>query len=387
MRMSARCRSIFVFLLVFCGQALASPLSRQMQEVERLRGVPFVHEVTQRTIGRSELRSILRAQIARSVPYSADDYVQVLAALQLIDASKPEILDRLLELYESQVLAFYDPLTHTYFGIRELPQGIAGIGDPEVLRQSVVIHELVHALQDQRFGASVRDLQLQRDTDGQLAYHALLEGEASLVMIGYLMEQAGQSIDDVVKNDLLVNAMSVASAPEKIDPSAPRYFVESLKFPYIEGLKLVIEAYRRGGWKEVDRLHADPPRSTREVLHPAEYFARLGRGDSPPPPFDVLPPPGALTVEHLGEFHWRFLVGDAASGWKDDRVTVLQDAACEPTVLAETQWDTTDDATAFREAYAAFLRGRGIEPFVGTSGNVVRIAYGADGPAARRFVR
>ena len=43
-------------------------------------------------------------------------------------------------------------------------------------------------------------------------------------------------------------------------------------------LKLVIDGYRRGGWKMVDRMDEDPPRSTREVLHPSEYFARLGNG-------------------------------------------------------------------------------------------------------------
>ena len=62
----------------------------------------------------------------------------------------------------------------------------------------------------------------------------------------------------------------------QIDPGVPRYFVESLKFPYLEGLKLCVEGYRRGGWKMLDKMDANPPRTTREVLHPGDYFVMTG---------------------------------------------------------------------------------------------------------------
>jgi hypothetical protein len=285
----------------------------------------------------------------------------------------------MLALYDSQVLAFYDPLTHTYFAVRQLPESVGVLSDSEALRDSVVIHELVHALQDQRFGAAQRDLALQHDTDGELAYHALLEGEASLVMLEYLLEKEGQSFDEAVKSDVLVGAMSAASAAEKsLDAKAPRYFVESLKFPYFDGLKLVVDGYRRGGWKELDRMHANPPRSTREVLHPAEYFARLDRGGvvagvSPAWAAETAAPtpPDVLTVEHLGEFHWRFLVGEHAEGWVDDRVTVT----CDGTVVAETRWEDAGKATSFRDAYVQFLNGREITPRVWFDGTSVKVSY------------
>jgi hypothetical protein len=155
----------------------------------------------------------------------------------------------------------------------------------------------------------------------------------------------------------------MGSAAEKsLDASAPRYFVESLKFPYLEGLKLVLDGYKRGGWKELDRMDANPPRTTREVLHPAEYFARIARGELAAPPFDPDLSPEVLTIERLGEFHWRFLVGDRAAGWVDDRVTVK----CDGTVIAETRWENAQKAASFRNAYVEFLRGRGIEPQVST---------------------
>jgi len=234
------------------------------------------------------------------------------------------------------------------------------------------------------------DQALQKDTDASLALHALLEGEATLVMLQYLLDSAGQKLDDVVANPemLAMLTASLNGADASISSSTPRYFSESLKFPYAEGLKMVIEGYRRGGWKMIDRMDENPPFSTREVLHPAEYLARLAANGRRPAPFDTHSSiPQTLTVEHLGEFHWRYLVGNAGGGWTDDRVVVAQNVRCEPTVLIDTRWETVDYARAFRDAYNAFLKSRNVETRVVRDGNRVRAAYGADAALVESFLR
>ena len=90
-----------------------------MKTVEKLRGLTFTHPVVSKTITRAELPKVLRAQMEKSLPYSPDDYALVLRALQLVDAGKTDLVGSMLDLYESQVLAFYDPLTHTYFAHRQ----------------------------------------------------------------------------------------------------------------------------------------------------------------------------------------------------------------------------------------------------------------------------
>jgi hypothetical protein len=388
--MSRRIPKLVAALLFVSASARAASLDAEMKAVEKLRGLTFERPVISKTITRAELPKVLRAQMEKSLPYAPDDYALILRALQLVDAGPEDLVGSMLELFESQVLAFYDPLTHTYFAIDHLPAAAAGIADSEMLRESVVIHELTHALQDQRFHAGARDLALQKDTDGSLALHALMEGEATLVMLDYVLDRAGQKLDDMLANPEVMSLLtsSLTNSDKTIDSSTPRYFAESLKFPYSEGLKLVIDGYRRGGWKMVDRMDTDPPRSTREVLHPSEYFARLGNNTAAPPTFDTKSPLlNALTVEHLGEFHWRFLVGDAASGWIDDRVTVAQNIDCDPTVLVDTRWENADRAKAFRDGYAAFLRGRGLEPKIALDGVRVRAAYGADAKLVESFIR
>jgi hypothetical protein len=388
--MFRRLPHVLATLFLVASAARAASLDADMKAVEKLRGLTFAHPVVSKTITREELPGVLRAQMEKSLPYSPDDYALVLRALQLVDGGKSDLVGSMLALYESQVLAFYDPLTHTYFAIDKLPSAAEGIGDNDVLRESVVIHELTHALQDQRFRAGARDLALQTDSDGGLALHALLEGEATLVMIDYALDRAGQKLDDVLANPEMLSMLtsSLGAADKTIDASTPRYFAESLKFPYAEGLKLVIDGYRRGGWKMVDRMDENPPRSTREVLHASEYFARLGGTAAPAVAFnDKSPLPHALTVEHLGEFHWRFLVGDAGAGWMDDRVTVVQNVNCDPTVLVDTHWENAGRARAFSDAYAKFLRGRGLNPKVAVEGGRVRVAYGADVKLMESFIR
>ena len=140
---------------------------------------------------------------------------------------------------------------------------------------------------------------------------------------------------------------------------------------YLEGLKFVVAAYKRGGWKELDKVHANPPRTTREILHPEEYFAKTFT----PEPFDEKKPAGdVIAVEHLGEFHWRFLVGEAsATGWMNDRVIIWRGGR----VRAETKWQSPERATAFAAAYAAFLKKRGVEAKVERNGSAVIAEYTA----------
>jgi hypothetical protein len=355
----------------------AASIERAMKDVERLRGVTFTRGVTSKKVNRADLPKLLREQIAKSLPYSIDDYVRILRALQLVDPKTPDLVGEMLKLYQSQVLAFYDPHTHVYYAISELPGVMKDIGNADMMQEAIAVHELTHALQDQRFHAGEREEKLRVDTDAEMAYHALVEGEATLVMTAWTLEKAGQTLDTAMKSPSALDWLTDAAAADKlVDPSTPRYFVESLKFPYFNGMKLVVEGYRRGGWAMIDKMHANPPRSTSEILNLDAYFARLNGGAAgfSRPAFDPKEK-DALTVEHLGEFHWRFLAGDKVTGWVDDRVVVTRGGG----VVADTTWADAAHAATFRDAYVSFLRGRGVEPHVTTDGAHVRVTYEAAG--------
>lgn len=363
-------RLVSALLLASCAQA--SPLDPGIKAVEEIRGRSFTSEVRNVTIDRSELSGHLRSQMERSTPYSFEEWSAILRALQLVDDRNVEdLLPSLLSLYESQVLAFYDPHSHIYYSIRQLPElpEEAKLADPKILEETVMVHELTHALQDQLFQLARREKALRLDTDANMAYHALLEGEAVLVMMAHMLRKSGVELDEVVHDDSMLGLIgSAVRAEGMIDPDTPRYFAEMLKFPYLDGLQFAIAAYRRGGWKQFDLVHADPPRSTREILHPEEYF----EGRRARPSFDSKAPEGAIAAEHLGEFHWRFLVGAAnAEGWVNDRVVVYRDGR----VTVDTSWESPERAASFGAAYRSFLEGRGLEPAIEQKGTAVKAAY------------
>jgi hypothetical protein len=365
-----RLRIVSLVLLASCANA--SPLAPAMKAVEEIRGHKFTGEVRTVAIDRADLSKHLEDQMKKGTPYSLEDWGRILRALQLVDVDGKEIVPKLLSLYEAQVLAFYDPHTHTYYSIKQLPKLPAEalkLADPKVLEETVMVHELMHALQDQRFGLSVKEKAVLSDTDANLAYHAVLEGEAVLVMVAHMLGKSGISIDEVIKDDSMLGMITSAAAAEQmIDPSTPPYFAHMLKFPYLDGMKFVVHAYRRGGWKELDRVHANPPRTTREILHPDEYFNRTFKSE----PFDKTKPAGAIATEHLGEFHWRFLVGaEAATGWVNDRAVVFRDGR----VQVDTKWESPERATAFAAAYEAFLKKRGVTATVTRDGAAVKAAY------------
>jgi hypothetical protein len=384
------CAALLLVSTAFAQQpAKPSPLAKPMQEVESVRGLKFLHDVKTAAVDRKEIPERLRAEMVKSLPYSLDDYMLVLRTLHFVDqkSTAKELVPQLLGLFESQVLAFYDPRTHTYYSINQPSPAMKDLGNADMMASVVEIHELTHALQDQHFDIGKYDEALKDDWDASLAYHSVIEGEASLVMMASLLEKMGQKLDTIVQNEAMLEAMSAAAAQQQtIDASVPPYFVKSLVFPYFDGLKFVIAAYKRGGWAAVDKVYANPPRSTREIMHPDDYFARVAAKTSAVPAIAKIEGAKLLTSEHVGEWHWSFLVGEEnARGWVNDRVSIARNDAGATTVLTESLWDDVAHAKLFADAYAKFLREHGAEPVVLQEGVRVKIAYGADSALIARF--
>ncbi|HVT04788.1 MAG TPA: hypothetical protein VHL58_15600 [Thermoanaerobaculia bacterium] len=353
-----------------------TPLTAQ---VETLRERHFLREVNQKTLPRAELRSFLEKQMEKDLPMPIDEYVGVLRALHLI--GKGDGIGPMLDLYEAQVLAFYDPVSHVFYSLDKPPAAAGAL--PEAMQKAVIIHELTHALQDQLFNAGARMQGVQDDWDAQLAYQSVLEGEATLIMMGYLGETMGMKLEDMVSSpDLLKTLTAASSANAGVPETTPRYFVESLKFPYIAGIGFVIDAYKRQGWNGVDQIDRCPPTTTAEINDPALYWKIVASAGG------IQANKSVGNTSSLGVFHWDFLLGQGAStGWMGDRVEVQRPSSKEPTVLVETRWDSPKHARDFQHRYEEFLKSQNEHPWSVVTGSTVRIAYGGDRTASQKFTR
>ncbi|HEV2064975.1 MAG TPA: hypothetical protein VGS00_10555 [Thermoanaerobaculia bacterium] len=308
---------------------LPARIDEVAREVERVRGRRFDRSVPASEIDQAELRKVLRAKLAEGFPAPPEDTLRTLVALGLMEEA-PNVIDRLIDLYASQVVAFYDPEPRRFFLVKggEAALGPLDAAGGEGSAEKIVFaHELMHALQDESMHLDRRMKDLKDNGDRGQALQSLLEGEATLVMIKVAVAElpGAEAAEEMMAPLLSAGALDKTEVPKGV----PGYFVEQLFSPYVDGTAYVRAAVKHGGFAEVDRLWKNPPASTAEILH----------GPSTPQPVenllpanvDALAPPGyrKLYLDTLGEWTLRFLLrrtlpepeaDRAAALWRGDRI-------------------------------------------------------------------
>jgi hypothetical protein len=276
--------------------------------------------------------------------------------------------DGLIKLYLSQIGGYYDP---------EKEHFVMASWIPGMIQSSVAVHELNHALQDQYFDLEKFTEDEGFTSDVSLARAALVEGDATAVMIDYargLTGQAGIAREPSVRSLLLQNVigMSLVSMPGEV----PESLKLALLFPYTSGLRFVHHLLRDGGYKRVDEAFGRPPRSTEEVLHLEKYSQ--SNADFINISADLLEADvvsdEAKRIYHdtLGEFMIATLVAglikdkargsEAAAGWGGDTAVLYEKTSDKSLAVWRSHWDSEQDARQFEAAmHAGFFGERGLE--------------------------
>ena len=215
-------------------------------------------------------------------------------------------------------------ITDDYVLSEEIPKayasGVLGFYDPESLRlvvvasefnlfgQSVLVHELTHALDDQWF-----DLDREFDDDDvAYGFQAAVEGNASRIE-----ELWKAQLDDGQRSEILRQELASASMEDiKLMLSMPLAIQQMMISPYIDGLKWAQDRAEIGGEKIINEALAVPPNSSEQILNPSLD------GDEIEPVMVVAPPAGGEVVDNntMGEFGIRLWLGRrAAQGWGGDQ--------------------------------------------------------------------
>ncbi len=170
--------------------------------------------------------------------------------------------------------------------------GIPEVDSPGQV-MSVLLHELVHAADEELYGCASTRRGL-RTADAGRAYNAVLEGHAQLVA-RRLAEELG------LAGSFEVYTRSLSAAPRALDasgiPSGPSALVATI---YEDGESFVEALHRDGGDDAVRRAFSNPPADLSLISHP-EWFlhpeARPRPGLDLAAGLDVLA--GALTEDWL----------------------------------------------------------------------------------------
>ncbi|WP_226005207.1 Hvo_1808 family surface protein [Natrinema salinisoli] len=220
---------------------------RAMARVERIRNVTFEEAVSVDVISREEYRETNGDRFTNITSANRLEQNVGYEALFMVDRDTAAI-DATETLYGGAVEGYYDPATDEIVIVSENPQ------TPE-LNELTLGHELVHALQDQRFNLSALEGATQ---DESLAIDGLVEGDAGRVEREY-ERRCGTDWSCLTPSD--------GEQSQSLDVNWGIYF--TVYQPYSDGPDYVDYLRQQGeGWSAVDAAYDDPPRTSSAVIHP-----------------------------------------------------------------------------------------------------------------------
>jgi hypothetical protein len=320
----------------------------------------------------------VRVQDAEAIMAYVDSQIddEELAQAQIVYAAlgllppKIDVRSLLLRLMGEQVVGYYDVDIHQLVIRDDVmrafggAQAVSGVNVDEA--RVVLVHELVHALQDQHLSLSVT-MNSKRDTDAENAFRALVEGDATLAMFAFAYGRDAASLSQITSDPAAVRTLSalVKSSPlagSELE-SAPEIMRAPLLSAYVDGLGFAAHLHGAGGFARIDRAHVDPPASTEQVLHPERFATR----DQP----IVVRVKSAATLlgdghelfyeDTLGELELSVYLGQAgkpeaaaraAQGWGGDRLYAYRDRDGQTAIVWLTAWDDAAEASEAEKSAA-----------------------------------
>jgi hypothetical protein len=359
-------------------QEIINNIKSYQEIVERISGRKFKTEVKGKIQSVKEFRDYVNKDIATYFEGKGKWSQTALSKLGLLP--KDYNLRKGLEnMVVSQAGAYYDPESKCLYIIK--------INMPPMEIEIMLIHEMMHALQDQYYDLG----KLLKQADNEAAIKYLVEGEATYVMTIAQMEKMGLTFNqdspilemsfsryqNMGRKELLELSMIQAeryknTAPDLYDAlislkDTPDYLFWTLNAPYFRGAysihSMIAMDEKERNWQAIEKTYKNPPVSTEQMIHPKKLTEPR---DNPEP---VLSPDlGAdwtiLAENTLGEFGFWILFNnyiegkaiEASEGWDGDKYFLLQNNKTKDIALyLSTIWDSDNDAYESFRAYHKVL--------------------------------
>lgn len=326
-------------------------VKRSMARVEVIRGRAFNRTVGVELMTREEYRSE-RGQGDRNETTVAWEN-QVWEGLFVV-GEHSDVTELLNQTYGTAVQGFYT----------SDDEQIVIVSDSETptISISTLVHELVHALQDQQFGLDGYP----QTQDAQLARNSVVEGEANMITERYRARCGDEwSCLDPPTED---------GSSEDVHPGLYMVIIQ----PYQQGPSFVETIESREDWSAVDDLHEEYPASTEQVIHSDRYpdeepvnvtiddrsndeWSRfdhnpVGETLGEASLYVMLLQNGVIGVDNRYEY-----AHPVSEGWGGDKLVPYRNEEDEAGYVWKLEWDTREDAELFYEKYVELLDSRGAQ--------------------------
>lgn len=380
--------------------ALAIEVTALMDEVAALRGLAFHAPVP---VLLADPDAAAAALLAEDLDTDAQRELAILGRTLKVMRAAPDGFDARagIEAVLRESLGGYYDLERRELVLVRRPGAFAGPRlDPDSDDRPVATHELTHALQDQALGLWALSQRDYNAGDAQFAVQALIEGDATHLMLRASMGEDAPKLDRLNTEALAAATMATQDSWTPALRALPRLLGDTLVLPYTAGTLFVHEVRRSGGSAAVDALYTHPPLSSEQVLHPARWLA----GNAVP---RLVTPDGldrALgkgwtevdrdTLGEVGVRAWLATLGVddvtaglVADGWGGDTLVLLEHPDAPDVGGWVSTWDTVDDAIQLIQALdgvAAVVAG---DWTVVRKGPTVAVTFDLRGPARQHVLR
>jgi hypothetical protein len=261
-----------------------------------------------------------------------------------------------IDLLTEQAAAFYDYDEKKLFLLADA--SIEG-------ETTTLAHELSHALADQYFNLENFMEETPSNDDENLAHTAVVEGQASWLMIAYELKRGGQApipTPEMLKSVADSGESSMADYP--VLKGSPLYIQQSLLFPYSQGTLFFDAVFRKLGKAAFAEVFTHPPGDSAQIIHPDKYFAH---DKAAVPALPKLAPEGKeVTAGSMGEFDHQMLLQQYLGTAKATQLAphlrggqfriVTRGHDVRPVLLYAAEWDSPDSAAAYFAAYRKVLQ-------------------------------
>jgi hypothetical protein len=338
-----------------------SQIDAIVKSLSEITGLTEKHAVPYGRMSKHQLRQFLNKRIKKTLKpeeIRADELSLKMFGLvpQNFDLKKSTI-----DLLTEQAAAFYDYDEKKLFLLDDPDSNGAG-------ETTTLAHELSHALADQYFNLENFMEDTPSNDDENLAHTAVVEGQASWLMIAYELKHAGQ--DPVPTADML---KSVADSGESsmsdypVLKNSPLYIQQSLLFPYSQGTMFFDAVFHKLGKAAFAEVFTHPPANSSQIIHPDRYFSH----EKPPEPaLPKLDKPGRdVTDGSMGEFDHQILLQQYLGASKATelaphlraghfKIVTPKGRDPKPVLLYAAEWDSGQSTSDYFDAYRKILKAK-----------------------------
>lgn len=368
-----------LFVENFAGPSM-DRVSEIKETVEDWRGLDYTEEFSVRYLDSEDAEEkrerVFENDFSENELEAAD---RTFKAFGVLD--EDESLENLVRNFSINVPGWYDYLDYfeedVYFNSSVAEEQIEAdpTADRKAVWESSVVHEITHALQDQRY--NLEEFYDSENfefygTDSLLAREAIVEGEADYMQSDYFVNHVRGIRLEGIHEQAQDGLWEMVTDPSRGETELPLFLEKIYMFPYSGGARFIISLLERGGWTMVDEAYADPPETTQQILYPEKYldgeleYYRLIKPDLRDClgdgwellENDMLGEYGiyALFLDHFdgpGEVQQNL---EASTGWKGDSfATYYSDEEDTTNLFWLTKWNNTDNARLFFERYSDLL--------------------------------